>query len=73
MPELLADHGWAEAVIKPVISAAAHRTHRVTATSQRLFDVTVARGATMLQPYLPEIETTGEWSLIYLGGRIRKA
>jgi glutathione synthase/RimK-type ligase-like ATP-grasp enzyme len=73
LPALLADHGWAEAVIKPVISAAAHRTHRVTATSQRLFDVSVARGATMLQPYLPEIETTGEWSLIYLGGTFSHA
>jgi hypothetical protein len=73
LPDLLADRGWSEAVIKPVISAGAHRTHRVTAASQRLFDASVERGATMLQPYLPEIETDGEWSLIYLAGAFSHA
>jgi glutathione synthase/RimK-type ligase-like ATP-grasp enzyme len=66
--QLLSDHGWTEAVIKPVISAAAHRTHRLTAGDQRVFDSVAQHGPVMLQPYLPEIETTGEWSLIYLGG-----
>jgi glutathione synthase/RimK-type ligase-like ATP-grasp enzyme len=73
LPALLADQGWTDAVLKPVISAGAHRTHRVTAASQRLLDVAVAHGAAMLQPYLPEIETGGEWSLIYLGGRFSHA
>jgi glutathione synthase/RimK-type ligase-like ATP-grasp enzyme len=73
LPTLLADHGWSDAVIKPVISAGARHTHRVTAESQRLLDVTVAHGAVMLQPYLPEIETDGEWSLIYLGGQFSHA
>jgi len=65
---LLAARGWAEAVVKPVISAAAHRTHRVTASSQRLVDAAVQGGAAMLQPYLAEIETAGEWSVIHVGG-----
>jgi glutathione synthase/RimK-type ligase-like ATP-grasp enzyme len=73
LPALLAQQGWTEAVIKPVVSAGAHRTHLVTAASQQLFDVSVARAATMLQPYLPEIETDGEWSLVYLGGTFSHA
>ncbi|HWZ58998.1 MAG TPA: hypothetical protein VNW46_08500 [Gemmatimonadaceae bacterium] len=73
LPALLAEQGWTEAVIKPVVSAGAHRTHLVTAASQQLFDVSVARAATMLQPYLSEIETDGEWSLVYLGGTFSHA
>ncbi len=65
---LLAGHGWAEAVIKPVVSAAAHRTHRVTPASQSVVDAVVGAGAAMVQPYLAEIETAGEWSVIHLGG-----
>jgi glutathione synthase/RimK-type ligase-like ATP-grasp enzyme len=68
LPALFERHGWTEAVIKPVISAAAHRTHRLSAHDQRLFDTVAAHGPVMLQPYLPEIETAGEWSVIYLGG-----
>jgi glutathione synthase/RimK-type ligase-like ATP-grasp enzyme len=68
LPALFEAHGWSEAVIKPVISAAAHRTHRLNAHDQDLFDTVAAHGPVMLQPYLPEIETAGEWSIIYLGG-----
>ena len=68
VPALFEQEGWTEAVIKPVVSAAAHRTHRLTARDQTLFDATLAHGPVMLQPYLPEIETTGEWSLVYFGG-----
>lgn len=68
LPALFEQHGWTEAVIKPVISAAAHRTHRLSAHDQGLFDTVAAHGPVMLQPYLPEIETAGEWSVIYLGG-----
>jgi glutathione synthase/RimK-type ligase-like ATP-grasp enzyme len=68
LEQVLADHAWTEAVVKPVVSAGAHRTHRLTTADQQLFDTIAAHGTVMLQPYLPEIETTGEWSLIYLGG-----
>jgi glutathione synthase/RimK-type ligase-like ATP-grasp enzyme len=73
LPTLFADHGWTEAVVKPVVSAAAHRTHRITSHDQDLFDKVAAHGPVMLQPYLPEIETAGEWSLIYLGGSFSHA
>jgi glutathione synthase/RimK-type ligase-like ATP-grasp enzyme len=56
----------AEYVLKPVISASAHRTTRVAAAD-------VAKGAQdftnsefMVQEFLPEI-AAGEWSLIYIG------
>jgi glutathione synthase/RimK-type ligase-like ATP-grasp enzyme len=65
---LLTRHGWTDAVVKPVVSAAAHRTHRVTAASQPVVDAVVGAGAAMVQPYLAEIETAGEWSVIHLGG-----
>lgn len=61
------------AVIKPAVSAAGAGLEflpdRQTARSfQQEFAGRCQRGAQLVQPFLPEIQTNGEWSLVYLGG-----
>ncbi|MHC3126636.1 transporter [Brevundimonas sp. GN22] len=58
-------------IVKPTISAGAWRTLRV----QRGDDLTTAminapQGAAMIQAYLPSIETAGETSLLFFGGKL---
>jgi hypothetical protein len=57
--------GWDALVIKPVVSAGARRTWRVRADAQGTLDALVAECDVMVQPYLAEVETRGEWSLVY--------
>ncbi len=67
----LQQHG--AAVIKPAVSAAGAGLEflpdRQTAWSfQEEFTERCQRGAHLVQPFLPEVQTNGEWSLVYLGG-----
>jgi len=69
---LLAERGWADAVVKPVISAAASRTWRVSHSTalevgERLTE-SLDAGDVMVQPFVREIQTRGEWSLMFIGG-----
>jgi glutathione synthase/RimK-type ligase-like ATP-grasp enzyme len=74
LAELLAERGWVEAVIKPAVSASAFRTWRVSARQaagaevRRVFGDLLAEGDVLVQRFLPEIERSGEWSLVFLGG-----
>jgi glutathione synthase/RimK-type ligase-like ATP-grasp enzyme len=74
---ILAERGWEEVVLKPRVSAAGHRTVRLTATDaddhQAELDDLVSHGGALIQPYLPTIETDGEWSLIFLDGAFSHA
>ncbi len=56
-----------ERIVKPVLSAGSHHTYRLAAEESPPREVFVGRPA-MVQPYLPEIETDGERSLIFFGG-----
>ncbi|WP_156513070.1 RimK family alpha-L-glutamate ligase [Planctomyces sp. SH-PL62] len=81
LADVLARRGWDRAVVKPAISAGAANTWKVSddpadhgpvcfdvARSGRLLrDATVDQDM-LIQPYLPEIASGGEWSLIFLGG-----
>lgn len=59
-----------ELIVKPAVSGGAWRTRRL----RRGDAVEEAPGTTMLiQPYLPTIETEGETSLLYFGGRLSHA
>ena len=65
-----ADTGADELIAKPAVSGGAWRTQRL----RRGDVVEAADGMTMLlQPYLPTIETAGETSLLYFGGRLSHA
>lgn len=66
-----------EIVIKPIVGAGAHRTHRLRfplAESQVLDAVhDHAQSEYLAQPFLRAIVEEGEYSLIYLGGKLSHA
>lgn len=72
LPQLLATHGWTQAVVKPCVSASAHRTLRFSNTdwkhAQDLLVAICATGDAMIQPYLAAVETSNERSLIFIDG-----
>jgi glutathione synthase/RimK-type ligase-like ATP-grasp enzyme len=72
LQSVLQDNGWKEAVVKPTVAATAYRTARVTlataVTDQQLLEDVLAHSDALVQPFVPEIQTEGEWSLIYLDG-----
>ena len=76
LDDLLDSRGWTEAVVKPVISAGAYRTSRVArggAAGRAALAEVLAHSGAMIQPYLPEIDSEGEWSFIFLGGEFSHA
>ncbi|WP_051772452.1 ATP-grasp domain-containing protein [Saccharothrix sp. NRRL B-16314] len=72
LPSVLAARGWPEAVVKPAISASAHGALKVSADNhdeaQAHLDGLVDKVDALVQPYLYDFETTGESSVIWLGG-----
>jgi glutathione synthase/RimK-type ligase-like ATP-grasp enzyme len=74
---ILAEERWAEAVLKPVVSAGARRTRMVgsdtLAEGQHFLVEQLTQRAMMLQPYVPEVSTVGELSLLYFNGRFSHA
>lgn len=57
-------------IVKPTVSGGAFRTLRLS-RGQPLADA--PDGAAMIQPYLPTIESEGELSLLFFGGRFSHA
>lgn len=77
LADLVRESGWGEAVIKPCISGGARHTHRLdpgtaAAVATGLEPVMAAEDF-MLQPFQPAILTTGEDSLMVIGGRFTHA
>ena len=72
LERVLADAGWARAVVKPVVSASAHETWVTTAGRARddesRFRAIARRGA-MVQAFVDAVVDEGEWSVVFLGGR----
>ena len=67
--------GAEELIVKPAVSGGAWKTRRVR-RGDAIDDLAAegAAGATMLiQPYLPTIESEGETSLLFFGGRLSHA
>lgn len=63
--EILAARGWESAVVKPTVSASAHNLRRVFKGEP----LVRLRGPAMVQEFVPEILSAGEWSLVFIGGR----
>ena len=77
LPALLATRGWTHAVVKPLVSASAHDTMLVepggvTAAVDALAEGRVRQPA-IVQPFVEEIRTRGEWSLIFVEGDLTHA
>jgi glutathione synthase/RimK-type ligase-like ATP-grasp enzyme len=67
----LGRRGWAEAVVKPAVAAGAHGAWRTSASAAvadraRLVEQLHA-GDALVQPFLPEVSSRGEWSLVFFG------
>ena len=67
---VMAARGWSRVVMKPVISASAHDTRLVSGAT---IDEAVAalasgeiRRPVLVQPFVEEIQTRGEWSLVFI-------
>lgn len=66
---ILKFQGWEQAVIKPVISMSAYRTWvtnpvRAAADTAQVREMLSSSGV-MIQRFLPEVQTRGEWSFIF--------
>ncbi|MCK6512018.1 hypothetical protein L6R29_18915 [Myxococcota bacterium] len=70
--EVASEAGWSEVVLKPVIAAGGLDTYRLGVAEMEAFApryrALLAEKAMMLQPFLPEVLSKGEWSLIFFGG-----
>jgi glutathione synthase/RimK-type ligase-like ATP-grasp enzyme len=67
---VFAETGAPVLIVKPTVSAGAFRTLRLT-PDQTLAEA--PEGPAMIQPYLKSIETEGETSLLFFGGRFSHA
>ncbi len=69
---VLARRGWDEAVVKPAVAVGSHdawRTSRAAAEAdQARFAAQLGARDVLVQRFMPEVVSGGEWSLVYLGG-----
>jgi glutathione synthase/RimK-type ligase-like ATP-grasp enzyme len=61
--------GWSEIVVKPLVSASAADTFRIpaaqAASAQPILDRLRRGSGALVQPFLPEIQSAGEWSFVF--------
>lgn len=69
---VLAARGWRHAVVKPVVSASAHDTMLIEdGEIDRVVEalaVGAIRQPVLVQPFVEEIRTRGEWSVVFVDG-----
>jgi glutathione synthase/RimK-type ligase-like ATP-grasp enzyme len=74
---LVAARGWSEMVVKPAVGASAFQTHRVPREQAAAFQPELAHilqsSGALVQEFLPEISTGGEWSFLFFAGRYSHA
>ena len=71
LEEVFASTGAEQLIVKPTISGGGWRTRRLR-RGDRFDDLLHESpvGTAMIQPYLPTIETAGETSMLFFGGRL---
>jgi glutathione synthase/RimK-type ligase-like ATP-grasp enzyme len=74
---IMADSGWSEVVVKPSVSATSWRTFRVSfgeaEAFQSEFKELLLHGRTMVQKFIPEVQSHGEWSFVFFDRRFSHA
>jgi Glutathione synthase/Ribosomal protein S6 modification enzyme (glutaminyl transferase) len=78
LSEIMRSNAWTSVVVKPSISASAYRTIRVMgsfdlAKGEQHFDELRQTRDVIVQPYLSEVITHGEWSLMFFCGEFSHA
>jgi len=75
--DLIQAHGWSEVVVKPSVSASAYETWRIhgtpSATDEARFQTLLTEQTVLIQPFLPEVVSPGEWSILFMGGKFSHA
>ncbi len=70
----MAEPGWNDVVVKPSVSAGSYRTRRFTsdeiASAQVFLDELVADRDAMIQPYMTEVDRSGERCIVYIDGEL---
>lgn len=76
LADVIASHGWGEAVVKPSISAGGDNTWRVAASeagqAQTRLDAQLSEMSVMIQQYAPQI-SMGEYSFLFFNGQFSHA
>jgi glutathione synthase/RimK-type ligase-like ATP-grasp enzyme len=71
LADIMGAEGWTSAVVKPAVSLSAYETWRVDApppaAAAERFTALRARSDVLVQRYVPEVTTAGEWSLVFFG------
>ena len=67
--EVLDMHGWSSVVAKPTVSASAYNLRRIFKGEPPV----QLKGPALVQEFIPEIVSSGEWSLVFLGGKYSHA
>ncbi len=77
LADLMDAQGWEAAVVKPRVSATAHGTWRVSraeaTAKQDAFRAQTQTSGLLVQPFLPQVVTAGEWSLVFFDGAFSHA
>ncbi len=77
LPTVLSELRWDQAVIKPAISATAWSTWVTSparaAEDQSKLDLILEQTGAMIQPFVNEVQTRGEWSFVFLGNQYSHA
>src|SRR5258707_8363678 len=72
LAQIMEEAHWEHVVVKPAVSASAHRTWRASVSEAPLleenFRALVATGSALVQPFVEAVTTDGEWSLLFYGG-----
>ncbi len=76
-PATIERSGWDDVVLKPIVGASSFLTWRSSAQeagarADRLARL-AAHGGALLQPFVREVESAGEWSLVYFERRFSHA
>lgn len=70
---VLERRGWENVVVKPAVSASAHKTWRASLASadadQEKFEEQGRSTDVLVQPFLDEVASNGEWSLVFFAGQ----
>jgi len=67
-PEKVAECKYPRAVLKPALGAGGHRTFSFAAAEWPRVAAAAGAGPFLLQPFVEEVETEGEWSLVFFDG-----
>ncbi|ABR74276.1 glutathione synthetase [Actinobacillus succinogenes] len=72
LQQTLLQQGWQEAVIKPAIGQSGRFVQKVF-KNQSIVELDHYQSGIILQPYIPEVASNGETSLIFFGGEFSHA